>query len=1142
MRCPHCEFENPPGYTFCGQCGRPLPPATPPLSVGERRLVTVIFARVPGLPALPGEVEPEEAYWLVSSCIEALSAPVYRYGGTVDKIVNQDLMAVFGAPGSHEDDPARALWAARGMIKALERFNADNQARLPYPLTIQCGVNTGLVFAGKVGAPGLRTFTVIGDAVNLASRLAALADSGYIFVGESTYRQARRFFSFRPLPPLTVRGKSEPVSAFILTGAQAGEGKSELSSPLVGRQDELAHFHDRLRWLLTGHGGILLVAGDAGMGKSRLVAEARSDFQTLRWLEGHSMSFQADQPYSLFRDLIKRYLDLDEGTPVDEAHRRLQEMVARFIPHDDQGSHSLLAHLLGLPSDEQDSAVLTPLSGAGLQSALSQAVWAFLRGLAADQPTVIVTEDLQWADKSSLAMLTRMMVDLGGEVPVLFVPVLRPEAGEVLEQVRASQKGDDSYTEIWLSALSPQESATLVSHLLDTDVVPPSLQRVVLEKGEGNPLFITEVVRALTQDGTLMRREGKWAMRGGSIPVRIPDSLRVLLVSRVDRLEPETRETLRRAAVIGRIFPERVLAAVSDEGEELDVHLRSLLEHNFLHYYRLEGEEGRAFIFSNNLTHEATYEGILRDERQQLHRRTLEAMEHLYRGRLEAHLEELARHAYLGEVWDKAVHYLHLAGDRAKGMSALPEAVRHYQQAIGLTREFGIQVGKEQIADLYHECCSALVQLGNHEVARVLCGAFMELGERENDPYLIGHAHHAASILAAHGGDTVAQVNSARAACDALAAAGADWSRGTALFLLALGLFKSGQLDEAGAAIQEGLRLVGDVRRWPGYDPRGEALYYAGMIALIKGELEEAASTLQEASKRAYASGEQTFVATSLSFLGLAHGFQGAYKLGIQEAEEGVTVGEKARLLVVTDLCSTCAAWVHALAGHCGEAIRQAAPVLERRGTSTDARAIAHVALGDVYLGLLDPERGLAHYQKALNVAGLGHITTASAMRGIGLAFVLRGQTEQGVTSLSNSLAASTGFGLGWFRAQALRDAARAFLLLGQAERAGEHAAQLVAAAERADYRSLLGWGFLLQGQATGDSSLVHHGLEVGQELGDLLLCWEAGEALAQMTGDRAPLALARDAVQEIAANLDAETRAEFVGRPRARALLNVVP
>lgn len=1144
MLCPRCRFENPEGSAFCGQCGTPLSmPDVEKISMaGERRFVTVVFVCIPGLLTLSERLDPDDASRLIQGCIEVLSAIIYKHGGTPHKFFGQELMAIFGALEVREDDAVRALRAALEMSQALQRFSQANEASLPEPLAAHCGVNTGLVFAGEVGVLGLRAFTVIGDTINLASRLAYLAGPGQVFLSEATYRQTQRLFRFRPLPPLGVRGRLEPVPAYLLLGPQEEHwqawGLGGLSSPMVGREREFAALQDRLRRLGEGKGGIVLVIAEAGLGKSRLVTEVRSAVAEPRWLEGRGLSFHSEQPYFPFRDLIQRHLSLEEGTAPSEARDRLREMVTRFLPGREEQVYPFLSYLLGLPPDDESVQVSELLSGEGLRRGFFRSIWMLLAAMAQDHPTVVVIEDLHWVDESSLELLT-YLTPLALEVPILFIFVWRPEIEtEGLKRLRQEMPGTNACFEIRLAPLTQEESVTLLSNLLQMDYLLPILGHLVLEKAEGNPLFVEEIIRSLIQDGVLVEREGRWQIVREVGAIQIPDTLRGLLASRIDRLEPEVRETLRRAAVIGRIFPESVLAAVLEDDHALTEHLQRLLERHFIHLYRLEGVQGKAYIFNHALTHEAAYESILRDERRRLHYRVLEEMERLYADRLEAHAAILARHAYLGEAWEKAAYYLHLAGDQAKAAYALPEAVRCYQRALGLVQEHGVQLDRVRLADLCHECCSAQAQLGNYADARRVCSVLMEMGDRQRDPYLRGHALRGAALIATYTGDTEALLSSARAACRELEAAHADWSRGTALFLLALGLFKSGQLDEASAAIQEGLRLVGDARRWPGYDPQSEALFYAGLIAMVRGRLEEAVSILERGEARAQRTGEYTIMGLCMSFASLTYGFLGHYAPALEKARSGVQVGEGMELPPIVYTASVCAAWVHALAGHYGAAIHWASAAITEKKISTDARAIAYVALGDAYLGLLDVEAGLAHHQKALETAGLTHIVTATAMRGIGLAYVLLGQMEQGMTALNNALAITAALGLEWFRAQTLRDLARAYLFLKEPSAALECTAQLLAVAESNGYRELLGWGHLLRGIGAGDEGEICRAIEVGRDLGSFTLRWEAAEALVRLTGDEKAREVARTALWAIADDLPEGERDAFLNRERVRSFL----
>ncbi len=1145
MKCPRCRFENPDAFAFCGRCGQQLSredsSARPRPIIGERRFVTVLFARISGLLVLSERLDLEDVRTLINACLESLSGPIYKYGGTLDKFVGQEIMAVFGAPEVHEDDVERALRAALEMAQALDRFNEIEQAHLPEPLTFGCGINTGLVFAGEVGAPGQEVYSVMGDAVNLANRLVYLAEPGQILIGENTYRQAPSLFDFHPLPSIRVRGKLEPVPVYLLLGGRErhmrGWRMAGLVSPLVGRAEEMVQLRDCIRRLRAGQGGVISITGEAGLGKSRLVAEVRSLEQDLRWLEGRSLSYTTNWPLAPFRDLLRRWAGVGERTEED-VRQRTREALEQVLPDQVTEIYPFLLHLLEIQPDPQSAAVLAPLSAEGIHTHTLAAMRAFLSSLANNRPAVVVMEDFHWADRSSVGMLRRLL-SLTGEVPLLFLLVYRLMPPEVLDaELRRAVLEAGAYTELSLAPLSREATTTLVANLLRSSTVPAVLQTRILERTEGNPLFVEEVIRALVQERALVEQDGRWKLTQAVQKIEIPATLRGLLASRVGRLDPEVKDTLSQAAVIGRVFTRRLLAEVAWDEELLDEHLRILLENNFIRYYSLAGEEGRAYIFSHGLTQEAAYEAILLARRLTIHRRVLEAMERLYGGYLEEQYGALAHHAYAGKVWEKAARYFHAAGDRAKATWALPEAVRYYQQAMDVIHEHAVEFDRERLADLYHECSTAYTMLGEYDVARTIYQRLLDLGEVLKDPYLRGHALHSAAVVAAHSGDIHTLVQSARQACEEFQAAGADWSRGVAILTLAQGQIKSGELDAAQASIREGLRLVGNTRRWPGYDPRGEAACNAGLVAMLKGDLAEALESFEQAQWWAAQAGERIFVGVSQGLAGLTHGFRGAYEVALKKLEEGIKIGEEADLPLVAYLCAACAAWVQAMVGRYGSVFHLTDFVCgESQAEFRDPRAIALLARGDAYIGLQDPERALAAYQQAFEVAGLSHVVTVPTMRGLGLAYLRLGQTEQGLASLSNAVNFATSSGLRWFQAQALRDSAWAHVRTGDRALAVEQAEELLALAEPAGYREMVGWGHLLRGLAAGEPGDLRQALEIGQALGCLALVWEAGEALARGEDPQARTVTV-SAVRAIADDLPEDLRGVFLARERVRNLL----
>ncbi|MGD1992390.1 MAG: AAA family ATPase [Anaerolineae bacterium] len=1147
MRCSLCGFDNPDTFVFCGQCGRRLDDGEEDRQsqflAGERCPATILFAHVVGLASLPEHLDLEDARFLVDACLETVCDPIYRYGGTLDKFVGQEIMAIFGAPDVHEDDAERALRVALEMERGLERFNEAHAALLPDPLFFCCGVNTGLVFAGKVGAPKRKAYTVMGDVVNLANRLAYLAEPGRMLVGESTYRQTSGLFYFHPLDPIRVRGKLEPVPIYLLEGERGISTRSRqrpgLSSILVGRTEEMNRLRDSLCRLHAGQGGVVSVVGDAGLGKSRLVAEARSLEPGLRWVEGRCLSYSSDWPLAPFHDLMERWVGVDDR--VEDARGRVWEALEQLMPDRVGEVYPFLLRLSRIQPAARAVDVLAQLSAEGLYVRTLAAVRAFLSALSADRPTVVVMEDLHWADRSSVDMLRRLL-PLALDLPLLFLLVSRPMSRPVLkDELRHRLREAEAYVEIPLSPLSRQATQTLIVNLLQAYDLPADLETHVLARGEGNPLFVREIIQALIQQEALVRDEAGWQLTRAVDAAEIPDNLRGLLAGRIGQLGVATRDTLARAAVIGRVFSRQLLERISADPSSLDDHLQTLRDERFIRPYVEEEGQGRAYIFDHGLICEAVYDAIPLSRRTTLHRKVLAAMEMLYQDAVESHCGALAHHAYSGKMWESAARYLHLSGDRAKGAGAFPEAIDYYHRAIDVIQAHDVTLDRKRLADLYHECATVHTMAGEYGTARDVSDELLRLGRETDDPCLRGHALHSAAVVAGHTGDVALVVRNAERAREELAEAGMEWSRGVVLLTLAQAQVRSGELDAAQKNIEQGLRLVGDRHRWPGYNPRGEAAYYAGLIALLKGDLEDAVAALDQARTLAARAGEQLFVALSYGFSGLAHAFRGAYPLALERLETGTEVGRQADLLLATHSCLACAAWTHGMVGRYGTALRLTDfAVGEHQVEFRDARAIAMVARGDALIGLHDAERALVAYQQALQVAGLSHVATVPTLRGIGLAYLRLGQIEQGLASLENAVEFATFGGLRWFRAQALRDLIRGQLHVGGQAPEVDRVAELLDLVEGSGYAEMVGWAHLLHGLVAGTVGDLERALQVGQSLDCLPLVWEAGEALAGVTPRGRAAAAA--ALETIADDLPAVHRKVFLSRERVRSILSEKP
>jgi class 3 adenylate cyclase len=553
-----------------------LPPSTD--WSGERRRATVMFADISGFTAMSERLDPEAVRNLVNDCFERLSHPIDKYEGHIAKFIGDSIMALFGAPVAHENDAERAVRAALEMQEALRQFNAEHEQRTGVQLALHFGINTGLVIAGAIGASRRQQYDVIGDTVNLAARLEDLSETGQILVGPDTYQSTLALFEYRPLLPVRLKGKAEPVTVYEVTGLKVLPGRTRgiegLSSPLVGRDGEFKRLLTAVLDLQNGNGGVAAVIGEAGLGKSRLLAEvraasaARLDERGDRavWAEGRGLSYGGGMSYLVARDLLHGLLGLPREVEPDQVVAALHTEIERFLPSQQTDVYPFLAHLLELPLDEPAAGLMAQLDGETLQRRMRQATQAYIQARAEERPLVLVWEDLHWSDSSSLGLLDAL-VPLSLKAPLLLITLYRPLPESRLWEFheRTALACGDCYMLLELHPLTGEESVRLVQNLLDIEGLPPAMSRLIQEKAEGNPFYVEEVIRSLIDGGAIVREGGYWRVTEQVANVRIPDTLQDLIMARIDRLPPETKLTLQMASVIGRTFLYRVLAHLAEQ-------------------------------------------------------------------------------------------------------------------------------------------------------------------------------------------------------------------------------------------------------------------------------------------------------------------------------------------------------------------------------------------------------------------------------------------------------------------------------------------------------------------------------------------------------------------------------------------------
>ncbi|GAB4444430.1 MAG: hypothetical protein Kow0031_26890 [Anaerolineae bacterium] len=547
---------------------------------GERKQVTVMFADISGFTAMSEKLDPEEVRSMINACFERLGKAIDRYGGHIDKFIGDEIMALFGAPLAHENDPERALRAALDMMAELEAFNQEHAAQLPKPLALHFGINSGLVIAGGIGTRQRQDYSVMGDTVNLAARLEDLSESGEILVGENTYRLAAALFEFEPLPPVNLKGKAQPVRVFRLLKARAvaaGQvrGIEGLHSPLVGRASEMALLTGIMQRFLEGHGSVVSVVGEAGLGKSRLVAELQSSCEQATehavWASGRALSHADNASYLVARDTLRHLLAFEAGMPPAEVAQHLHNQIEAALPGQSAEIYPFLAHLFDLPLHDEDKQRVAYLSGGVLHQRILQAAQQFIVGQAQQMPLALIWEDLHWADPSSLELLESLL-PLARQHPLLLVLIhRRPIKGSKIwhfHQNVCQHYANSVHQAINLPPLTDADSHQLLQNLLGADALPEPTRRAIVQKAEGNPFYLEEVIRSLIHSGDLTFAGGRWSASTRLDRITLPDSLQGVIMARIDQLDPQSKRVLQIASVIGRNFPVDVLASVLQQQQQ----------------------------------------------------------------------------------------------------------------------------------------------------------------------------------------------------------------------------------------------------------------------------------------------------------------------------------------------------------------------------------------------------------------------------------------------------------------------------------------------------------------------------------------------------------------------------------------------
>jgi class 3 adenylate cyclase/tetratricopeptide (TPR) repeat protein len=685
---------------------------------GERRQVTILFGDISGFTSMSEKMDPEEVTSIVNDCFGIMGSIIQKNEGTIDKYMGDCIMAIFGIPHAIEEAPQKAINAAIEMRNMIDNFNSSRN--LKFPLDIHIGINTGTVVATLIGSDQKKEFTVMGDTVNIASRLKDASKKGEIFVGQNTYNLTKSDFKFQKLGMIPLKGKEEHVIAYeVLSNKQninrsiSGSNRM-IQSDMVGRDIEFGQLVLHLSNVVKGKGAIINVIGEAGIGKSRLIAELQKKEETKRvtFLVGRALSFGRNLSFHPIIDILKSWTGISEEDPPSQACNKLETSINDLFPERFNETFPFIAKMMGMQLTGNHAEQVRGIEGDALERLILKCLKELLEKASARKPIVIVLEDLHWADLTSINFLISLY-RLSNDNRILFINVFRPGFEETSELARKmiAERYPDISCDFSLESLAGDETEELIHSLIRIQNIPRDIKSQIVKRAGGNPFFIEEILRSFIDDGIIIFRNNNYELTDKIYSVHIPETINEVLMARIDKLEERAKSLLKVASVIGRNFYYKILAQVAEASEQIDEKLEYLEGIQLIRkrQKKLELE----YLFKHALAQEATYESILLAKRKELHIKTALAIEAIFSARLHEFYGMLALHYSKGEDLDKAETYLIKAGEEALKASASSEAINYFQEALNIyKRKHGNRADPEKIVALERNIGFALHNKG----------------------------------------------------------------------------------------------------------------------------------------------------------------------------------------------------------------------------------------------------------------------------------------------------------------------------------------------------------------------------------------------------------------------------------------------
>jgi class 3 adenylate cyclase/tetratricopeptide (TPR) repeat protein len=700
--CPKCKTTIRTGSKFCDKCGHELkkpkeasgidfsqPQSYTPKFLadkilnnrssieGERKLVTVLFADVANYTSMAEKFDPEEIHQIMDGCFKILMDEIHSHEGTINQFTGDGVMALFGAPVAHEDHAQRACHAALSIQKAIGEYGEKLKEDREVDFNMRIGLNSGPVIVGSIGDDLRMDYTAVGDTTNLAARMEGMAQPGTILGTGNTHKLARDFFEFKSLGKVEVKGKEESQEAFELLKAGEVETRIEAAAAkgltkFAGRKNSMAALLEAYDIAKSGSGQVVGVVGEAGVGKSRLLIELRTELanEEYIYLEGRCLHYGGSMAYLPIHDILKSYFEIKEEDQESVVKKKMAEKISHFS----ERLKSTLPPFQDILSVEVEDDTYLQLEPAAKKIRTFEAMRDLLVCESENKPLVLVVEDLHWIDNISQEFLN-YLIDWLAATRILLILLYRPEY--------THQWGSKSYySKIGVSQLTTKSSAQLVQNILEDAEVVPELKELILTRAGGNPLFVEELTHSLLENGSIQRKDHQYVLTREASGIVVPDTIQGIIAARMDRIEDSLKRIMQVASVIGREFAYRILQTITGMREELKSSLINLQGLELIYEKSLFPE--LEYIFKHALTQEVAYNSLLVKRRKEIHDKIGGAIEELYTDRLEEYYELLAYHYTLSDNKQKAVEYLDLANQKAAKLNAMVEAKTYFEQAMKL--------------------------------------------------------------------------------------------------------------------------------------------------------------------------------------------------------------------------------------------------------------------------------------------------------------------------------------------------------------------------------------------------------------------------------------------------------------------------